>query len=484
MRISEPQERTQQAEKSRDGMNTSSIGRPRTFALVCAVAALALGPTGSVTAAGGERHSAVAAGPSVLVHAAELPEAVEAARALGLSVGTTYPMIDVFVARGPADALAQLARSGAVGYLEANAPLHYDTDTSHDATRGSHVLDGAVRIGGRRIDGRGVGVAVVDSGVDGTHPDLGPRMGGNVRIVCTKPGFLVGTVTECGGPKQVVELDNTDTSGHGTHVAGIVAGTGASSDGKYHGAAPGATLYGVGMGTVAVVENALDGLRWVLENHDRVRPRIRVVNNSWGSGYDPENHGDPETRALTKMIELLVEEGIAVVFSAGNSGGDGSEARTSLECTTPVAGVVCVANFDDANRGDRDGSIRHTSSRGVAEDPSTWPDVSAPGSAITSTCRPPLPACLAGDAPGDDYHATMSGTSMAAPHVAGIAAQLLQADRSLTPAEVEDVLEDTAYEFEWGAPYRRDPFNAGGQSSFEKGHGLVDVLAALKSITR
>ncbi len=426
---------------------------------------------------------------SVLVHSApgEWHQALDGARALGLHVGTTYPMINVFVAGGPRQAFAELATNDAVRYLEANSRLHYATDTSHEATRGARVLKGAVKIGGRRIDGRGIGVAIVDSGVDGTHPDLADRMGGNVRIVCTRPGFLIGTVTECGGPKEAVELDDTDSAalgGHGTHVAGIVAGTGVASNGRYHGAAPGATLYGIGVGTVLLIENALDGLRWVLDNHDRVAPRIRVVNNSWGSGYDPENRGDPETRALTKMIDLLVAEGITVVFSAGNAGGDGSEVRTSLECATPTPGVVCVANYDDMDLGERGGSISQTSSRGVPHDPSTWPDVSAPGSTITSTCRPTLPVCnfFGGGERAGEFYATLSGTSMAAPHVAGIVAQLLQVRRSLTPGEIEDVLEDTAYEFEWGAPYRRDPANPDGASSFEKGHGLVDVLAAVRSL--
>jgi serine protease AprX len=218
---------------------------------------------------------------SVLIHAApdRWRAALDTARAFGLHTGTTYPMIDVFVAGGSQRALAQLANDESIAYVEANSPIDYFTDTSHDATRGNEVLSGAIRWRGRKIDGRGVGVAIVDSGIDGTHPDLAGRLGGNVMIVCTRPGFLIGTVTECGGPKQAVPLDDTDSaalSGHGTHVAGIVAGTGAASDGTFHGAAPGATLYGVGIGTVLLVENALDGLRWVLDNHDRVEPAIRV----------------------------------------------------------------------------------------------------------------------------------------------------------------------------------------------------------------
>jgi serine protease AprX len=180
------------------------------------------------------------------------------------------------------------------------------------------------------------------------------------------------------------------------------------------------------------------------------------------------------------MIEALVADGVTVVFSAGNSGGDGSGAETSLECASPTRGVICVANYDDMDMGLRSGSISPQSSRGMVGDPGTWPDISAPGSAITSTCRRTLPVCnLLGGGPDDDY-ATLSGTSMAAPHVSGIVAQLLQVRPSLTPRRVEDVLEDTAYQFEWGAAYERDPLNPGHTSSFEKGHGLVDVLTAIR----
>lgn len=99
----------------------------------------------------------------------------------------------------------------------------------------------------------------------------------------------------------------------------------------------------MGIGTVLLVENALDGVRWVLENHDKVTPRIRVVNNSWGGSYfDPQ---DPAVSATTKLVDLLVGEGVTVVFSAGNGGGNGTAAQTSAQCVNPTPGVICVANF-------------------------------------------------------------------------------------------------------------------------------------------
>jgi hypothetical protein len=115
--------------------------------------------------------------------------------------------------------------------------------------------------------------------------------------------------------------------------------------------------------------------------------------------------------------------------------------------------------------------------------PETWPDISAPGTDITSACRPYLAICRGTD-DTDPNFGTISGTSMATPHVAGIVAVLREANRSLTPAQVQDVLEDTAYKFQSGAPYWLTPRtgNRASSSSFDKGHGLIDTTAALASI--
>lgn len=428
---------------------------------------------------------------SILVHAAsdaDWAEALSAASSVDLTIGTRYPEIGVFVAYGSDRSFDTLSRSSAIARLETNRLLDLATDTSHQATRGSKLLEGKIKVGrpGRKrvIDGTGIGVAVVDTGVDGTHPDLAPRMGGNVRVICTSPGTVIGTVTECKGPKQVVELEDTDTpgaGGHGTHVAGTVAGTGETSDGTYRGAAPGATLYGVGIGTTILVENALDGLRWVLENHDQVTPRIRVVNNSWGGGYsDPQ---DASVSAVTKMVDLIVKQGVTVVFAAGNRGGTGSAPATSAECVNPTPGVVCVANYDDGGSGTREGSIAPNSSRGSSSDPMTWPDVAAPGTEIMAACRPTLPVCVAlGNTQPTDSYGSMSGTSMAAPHVSGIIAQLYQVAPRLTPAQIERILELSAHKFTspTGGGYVRDPTNRAGTSSFDAGHGLVDAVAAFR----
>jgi subtilisin family serine protease len=135
----------------------------------------------------------------------------------------------------------------------------------------------------------------------------------------------------------------------------------------------------------------------------------------------------------------------------------------------------------------RDGVVSEFSSRGAAGDPSTWPDLSAPGDTITSACRPYLPICATGLDPRNGpglldigTFNTISGTSMAAPHVAGIVAQLFQADPTATPTEIEAALTGTAHRFADGAPYAP----VGGRTtSFDKGAGLVDVVAAAQRLT-
>jgi serine protease AprX len=370
----------------------------------------------------------------------------------GLTVHSVYEAIDVVAVAGDAAALGSASAAPGVVRLERDAPIELLTETSHTATRGAELLDGEVTIGGQVVDGSGVGVAVVDSGVDDTHPDLGDRIGENVKVL---PGGVA------------VPLPLTDTAslgGHGTHVAGTIVGTGAASGGTYRGAAPGAVAHSVSAGAFISLAFALDGLEWVLDNHDQVAPTIRVVNNSWGSSGEHDPDG-----ATTRMVNALVDAGVTVVFAAGNSGGDGSSVATSPECTNPTPGVICVAAADDLGQGSRDGGLASFSSRGEDGRPETYPDLSAPGADIVAPCALTLPICLTGSlgASNPVYYASLSGTSMAAPHVTGIAAQVLQVAPDLTPAELEAVLVGTAYDR--------------GLPAFADGAGHVDAVAAVQA---
>ena len=142
-----------------------------------------------------------------------------------------------------------------------------------------------------------------------------------------------------------------------------------------------------------------------------------------------------------KLQRALAAAGVVTVWAAGNDGGDGSSSLTNPPGQDPTGGILSVASYNDQETGTRDGTVSDYSSRGAKADPSTWPDISAPGENITSSCRVYLPICSSGLDPRNGPGATdigtfntISGTSMAAPHIAGIVAQLFQADPSATPA--------------------------------------------------
>ena len=163
------------------------------------------------------------------------------------------------------------------------------------------------------------------------------------------------------------------------------------------------------------------------------------------------------------------------VWANGNDGDSGSN-QSNPPGQDPTPGIVSVASYYDQNTGTRDGVVSDYSSRGDATRPSTWPDISAPGENIESACRPWLPICSTGLAPNNGLGLldigtfnTISGTSMAAPHIAGIIAQLFEAKPTATPAEVENALKSTAYKYTDGAAYTAvGPYT----SSYDKGAGL------------
>jgi subtilisin family serine protease len=142
-----------------------------------------------------------------------------------------------------------------------------------------------------------------------------------------------------------------------------------------------------------------------------------------------------------------------------------------------------VGSYDDKGTGTRDGDIDPGSSKGKASDPNTWPDISAPGINILGACRPSFAICDAigknpKDGPGPNDIATFfvaSGTSWAAPTVAGVVAMLFQVRPTATAAQIDDVLKATAYKYRNGAQYQQV---GAYTSSFDKGVGLVDAYAA------
>jgi serine protease AprX len=435
---------------------------------------------------------------SVLVHGTDIAAARAAVTATGMHPVTEFERIGVAVATATADQIAAARTRPGVTYLEGNSPIEFFDQTSNAATRGGEAAATLTGANGQALDGSGVSVAVIDSGVDPTHPFLQDADGGsavvaNLKSVCLDES---NTGTDCVLPVPAsLDTDTISGGGHGTHVNGIVAGRPTTlSDGtRLQGAAPGASLVSISTGAVLLIVGADSALNWVLENHDHPCgagvpaaqcPPIKVTNNSYG----PSGGGEFDPNSATvKLQRALAADGVVTVWAAGNDGGDGSASMTNPPGQDPTGGIISVASYYDQDSGTRDGVVSDYSSRGPAADPSNWPDLSAPGENITSSCRLYLPICSTGLAPQNGPGAldigtfnTISGTSMAAPHIAGIVAQLFQADPTATPAEIEAALKGTTYQYTDGAPYQ----TVGSyQTSYDKGTGLVDVVAAVARLT-
>ena len=299
------------------------------------------------------------------------------------------------------------------------------------ARTGSGGLLGAL-LGTPSVNGKGVGVAVVDSGI-ATHSALA--------------GKVVAAVNYATG-----ETSTTDAYGHGTHIAGIIAGTLSSSPTPLYknGVAPGAHLVNVRVlnrAGVGYTSDVIAGIQWVVAN--RVKYSIKVMNLSLGHPIQAPCTFDP----LCLAAENAVARGLVVVASAGNSGKD-AEGRPVLgSISTPgnAPGVITVGALNTWNTVMRDDDTVTTySSRGPTRyDMLLKPDVVAPGNKIVSleaagsylsTTYPTLH--VAGG--GNNAYSIMSGTSMAAAMVSGGAALLLQSTPGLTPRHVKVALQITA----------------------------------------
>lgn len=445
----------------------------------------------------------------VMVSGETTAAATAAAEASGLTVQQTWDDVAVVVAVGTADAVRAVVTRPGVTYVEGDQPLERHLSTAHTATRSAEALPVYRAPDGSAVDGTGVTIAIVDSGIDGRHPafqrDGASKVVRNLENVCTQ---VSGPTDVCFQQEPTNDTDTNSAGGHGTHVAGIAAGmpvtTTRPRQETLRGSAPDATLVGLSVGAGLSLINTNAAMQWVVDHQahpcrsadqqegapDAACPPIRVTNHSYGPTTTPQGGFtfDPNS-ATARLQSALAAKGVVTVWSAGNRGGDGSIAQTSPNGMNPLPGTLMVANYDDGGVGSRDKGLNSSSSRGDATKPLTFPDLMAPGTAITSACRPYLAVCSTGvdfvDGPGPTdigTFNTISGTSMAAPYIAGVVAQLFESDPGLTPAQVEDLLEDTAYKPSFGAAYESDPSNPDDTSSFDKGHGLVDVHAALAAL--
>nr|WP_263326501.1 S8 family serine peptidase [Neobacillus sp. Marseille-Q6967] len=393
---------------------------------------------------------------------------------LGISQGLTFKNLPIAGIVATPEQIRLLAANPEVFSIYDNEKVEYENDTGTELTGVDQLReDDTLRKlnGGLPVTGKGIGVVVNDSGIDGTHPDLEY---GNHVVQNVMASTNLHALSELLPISYVENVPNTDsTGGHGTHVAGIVGGTGEMSSGKYEGVAPGADLIGYGSGAAVAILDTLGGFDYALTH--QIEYNIRVITNSWGTTSDAGTDFDPYD-PINVATKKLYDRGIVTVFSAGNSGPGESTISGNYK---KAPWVITVA------AGTKQGKLADFSSRGVKGKGGTvtldgevfeWvdrPTITAPGEGIIST-RVVAPVSSLGAA--DDvenidpaylpYYTTMSGTSMAAPHAAGVVALLLEANPALSPEEVKDILQQTAT-------------NMSGYEAWEVGAGYVNAYAAV-----
>ncbi|WP_340684141.1 S8 family peptidase [Amycolatopsis coloradensis] len=275
------------------------------------------------------------------------------------------------------------------------------------------------------LDGSGVTVAVLDTGIDAAHPDLAGKIAGS-RNFTTDP-------------------DTNDGYGHGTHVASIIAGSGTASAGKYRGVASGVKLL-----NAKVLDSAgygeesqlMAGMEWA------ARSGARVINLSLGAG--PSAGGDP----LSEMADkLTAATGALFVAAAGNSGG-----IAMVETPAAASTALAVGAVDKADK-----TARFSSKGPRLTDAMVKPEIVAPGVGIAAARAS---GTNIGEPVGERY-TRLSGTSMATPHVAGAAAILAQKHPQWRSSELKAMLTSTGKDV--------------GVAWYEQGAGRVDIPKTLAS---
>jgi serine protease AprX len=397
------------------------------------------GLTGLLTvvglAAAGSPAAASEGPPIDVIVRTDSPQASSRAEAMvrrsGGTVGRDLPLISGFAARVPAGAVPALERTPGVGGVSEDGEVRLKGNKWID-DGGADIPVGKVKkaAGGKKanteaLTGAGIGVALIDSGV-------APVTGLN------QPGKVVNG-PDLSFESQTPGLVNVDTYGHGTHMAGIIAG----SDAGFEGIAPGAKLISL---KVAAADGASDvsqviaAIDWAVAHKDDPGLNIRVLNLSFGTDSTQSTRLDP----LSYAVEAAWRKGIVVVVAAGNDGAGAT--RVTMPAANPY--VLAVGAADPNGTDDRaDDTVASFSNRGNA---TRHPDLLAAGRSVVSLRVPgsyidsAYPKARVADAAGVQRFFRGSGTSQAAAVVSGSVALLLQSQPKLTPDLVKNLLVETA----------------------------------------
>lgn len=372
-------------------------------------------------------------------------------QAIGILGGLRFRALPVVMTTATRRQLMTVSTLPAVRSIYGNRTLSLTSEPEVRSLTGVERAWGDVDVTTRNanlpVTGKNVTVAVLDTGIDGTHRDVAGRVVRNVKVADT-----LGVGVDFNYPVHAEGLSNTDlVSGHGSFVAGVIAGNGAASNGKYSGVAPGAKLVGVSAGDLTLL-HVLEGLDYVLANRNALN--IRVLNCSF-SANTVFDANDPVNIAT----KLLTESGVNVVFSAGNTG----PGQHTLNPYAIAPWVISVGSTDSVGR------LASFSSRGAFASGLFRPTLVSPGVNVVSlrglgiTNVTGVQGLLNADLQKLSllelpYYTTASGTSFSAPQVAGAIALMLEANPGLTPLQVRDILQRTATPL---APYYQHEVGAG-----------------------
>lgn len=316
---------------------------------------------------------------------------------LSNSIKSNLPLIDGFAGLMSTETIYRIVGSPEVDYISFDSKVYTLLDIATPTMDAYFPHD-------KGYEGKGITVAVIDTGV-APHYDL------------TKPTNRII------GFKDLVNNKDTpyDDNGHGTHVAGIIAGNGFSSNGKYMGVAPKANILGIkaldqyGGGSSSDIIAAIS---YIIETKDRYNTKI--INLSLGTPANNSCDKDP----ICKAVDAAVKAGLIVITAAGNSG----PAEGTILSPGISKNAITVGAVDDKRTIDpSDDTIAPFSSRGPTMEGIMKPDIVAPGVNIKSLSNIKL-----------DNYSSLSGTSMATPLVSGSVALLFNKHGNLSPQELKD----------------------------------------------